>query len=217
MACRRACLPFCVSSVHPHLHDRCAVFLCLCQGYRVPVREAEVSLLLHRCGGLVAKPVSTLVSGFAGAAIKREDGSAEWQEELMWHPSVSHDHRDRAKGPQRGDAPDLLCWVCGVAPLLQAGSGTAHPCRSTIDSLIQRKDVDSFLELFNGSASQATHLLHPSAARSCREPRLLPHRQACPESLRAQGPGSFLLGPVPSTLCPPQGSEHSGKGTSIPH
>lgn len=98
MACRRACLPSWVSSVHPHLHDCCAVFLCLCQGYRVSVR---VSLHLHRCGGLVAKPVSTLVSGFAGAAIKREDGSAEWQEELMWYPSVSHGHRDRAKG-QRG-------------------------------------------------------------------------------------------------------------------
>lgn len=66
------------------------------------MREAEVSLHLHQCGGLVAKPMRTLVSGFAGAAIKREDRSAEWQEELMWHPSVSHDHRDRAKGQQRG-------------------------------------------------------------------------------------------------------------------
>lgn len=81
---------------------------------------------LHRCSGLVAKP-GALKSGFAGAAIKREDGSVEWQEELMWYPSVSHDHRDRAKGLAERDAPDLLCWVCGVAPLLQAGSGTAPP------------------------------------------------------------------------------------------
>lgn len=47
MACGRACLPFCVSSVHPHFHDCCAVSLCLCRGYRVPVWEAWVSLCIY--------------------------------------------------------------------------------------------------------------------------------------------------------------------------
>lgn len=46
----------------------------------------------------MAKPGSSLVSGFAGVAIKIENENAEWQWELMWHPSGSHGHRDGTKG-----------------------------------------------------------------------------------------------------------------------
>lgn len=80
-----------------------------------------VSVHLHRCGGLMAKPGSSQVSGFASVAIQERERKYRTAGRAHGAPSISRGHRDRTKGWQRGRCTRPPLLVCGVAPLLKAG------------------------------------------------------------------------------------------------